>query len=67
MSRQKSNNSRNLEGADSKKFSSVTRHLRYQDFKWLKEDMGFFGFPEDTDWPLDWYPPVAQSTGQKNA
>ncbi len=49
MSRQASNNSGNRNGSDVKKFDSVTRHLRYQDFKWLKEDMGFFDLPEDWD------------------
>ena len=39
MSKQTSNNSGNRSGGDAKKFASVTKHLRYQDFKWLKEDI----------------------------
>ena len=49
MSRQTSNNSGNRSGRDAKSFYSITKHLRYQDFKWLKEDMGLFELPEDWD------------------
>jgi hypothetical protein len=49
MSRQISNNSGGRGGSSAKKFYNVTRHLRYQDFKWLKEDMGLFELPEDWD------------------
>lgn len=53
MSRQTSDNSGNPDGNDAKKFNSVTRHLGYQDFKWLKEDMGFFELPEGWDSQFD--------------
>ncbi len=53
MSTQISNNSGNHGGSGSRKFCDVTRHLRYQDFKWLKEDMGLFELPEDWDLPFN--------------
>lgn len=49
MSRRMLDNSGIHDSDNSRKFGGVTRYLRHQDFKWLKEDMGFFELPEDWD------------------
>jgi hypothetical protein len=62
MNKRTSSASGNRDSGDVKKFSSLTRHLKDRDFKWLKEDVGFFGLIEDSDWPLDLASPIAHST-----
>jgi hypothetical protein len=49
MEKQTINDSKNGRAGNPKRFSSVTSHLRSKDFKWLKEDMGFFDLPENWD------------------
>ena len=49
MSKRQSSNTGNEETNDTKKFASVMKHLRGKDFKWLKDDMGLYDFPETWD------------------
>ena len=49
MDKQTPDNSQKGKNGNHETFYNVTCHLKNKDFKWLKDDMGFFDLPETWD------------------